>query len=188
MCSCHFKILKLATNTDAVKSAKQKNSARLLCNSIKLTTTLSSHCSTSLKPLITFLFIISLLWESPTYAAIDEILNDYYFQNPAELSLVNHSEWIIGNQFISPNFQFKGNSLGQAGSTTSKVNDSLPYVLTSYRFSDRLVLGVNIVPSGYGHFEWPIDSIVAEGASLILLDFIKIPPAESPRRRPCLLI
>ena len=108
-----------------------------------------------------------------SYAAVDEILNDYYFQNPAELSTIHESQWILGNQYISPEFEFKGISSGQMGTAISNPHDSLPYTLASYRFSDRWVLGLNIVPSGYGHFEWPADSIVAYDSTKTFLLYYK---------------
>lgn len=123
------------------------------------------------------IFVPLTLWLSivspSSYAAIDEILSDDYYQNPAELSLVNQNHWILGGQFISPEFQFKGTSSGLPGTATSHPNDFLPYLLTAYRFSEKLVMGVNLVPSGYGHFEWPYDSVVAEQSTKTLLLYYK---------------
>lgn len=87
--------------------------------------------------------------------------------------MVNQHQWILGNQFVSPRFQFKGISSGQVGEATSNPQNALPYMLASYRLSDRFVMGVNIVPSGYGHFDWPIDSIVANDSTKTYLFYYK---------------
>ena len=96
-----------------------------------------------------------------TYSAVSQSLNDTFFQNPAELSLIDHIRLRVGNVFIVPSLRFTGTSTGGAGSVTSKVSDNLPYLLGDYRVSERFVLGINVVPSGYGHLEWPLDSIVS---------------------------
>ncbi|HVT63172.1 MAG TPA: hypothetical protein VHD33_06795 [Legionellaceae bacterium] len=38
-----------------------------------------------------------------------------------------------------------------SGTASSNVNNSLPYVLTAHRFTDKLVVGFNATPSAYGH-------------------------------------
>lgn len=97
---------------------------------------------------------------------MDQILNDNFYQNPAELNTVNEMEIIAGNVFINPTFKFEGVSYGTNGAANSKVTDYLPYLLTAYRFTDRLVAGINITPSGYGHLDWSIGSIVSNATTL----------------------
>ena len=81
------------------------------------------------------------------YSAVDQILNDNFFQNPAELSLVKQKQLIVGNVFIAPNSKFIGVSSGHTGSATSKTSDFLPYMLGAYRINNRFTLGINITPS-----------------------------------------
>lgn len=99
------------------------------------------------------------------YSAVDQSLNDNFFQNPAELSKINQIQLIAGNLFIAPTFKFKGISSGSVGNATSRVNNLLPYLLSSYRLTNRFVLGINITPSAYGHLSWPLNSIVANTAT-----------------------
>lgn len=106
----------------------------------------------------------TIIFTEVAYGAVGQILNDSFFQNPAELNTVHQLQLVGGNLFIVPNFHFTGTSYGAQGQATSKVNDSLPYLLTAYRFTDKLVLGLNINPDDYGHLNWPIGSIV-ENAS-----------------------
>ncbi|MCR9191829.1 MAG: outer membrane protein transport protein [Gammaproteobacteria bacterium] len=106
--------------------------------------------------------IISFFLISKAYCAVDQILNDNFFQNPAELNIVNKAQVIAGNVLINPVFRFEGVSYGMSGSAGSNVTNALPYLLSSYRFTDKFVMGINITPSGYGHLDWPIDSIVAQ--------------------------
>ncbi len=96
-----------------------------------------------------------------TFSAVDQSLNDLFYQNPAELTLINQVQWVAGDLFVEPKLTFTGSAPGGVGSATSKVNNNLPYLLGSYRLSKRFVLGINITPTGYGHTEWPIDSIVS---------------------------
>lgn len=103
------------------------------------------------------------------YCAVAQILNDSFFQNPAELNVISKSQITLGNVFISPFFNFSGTSYGVTGSVGSNVNDYLPYLLTGYRFSDKLVLGFNVLPSMYGHLDWPIDSFVSQASTLTKL-------------------
>ena len=103
------------------------------------------------------------------YCAVAQILNDNFFQNPAELNVINKAQITLGNVFISPFFNFSGASYGVTSSVDSNVNDYLPYMLTAYRFSDKLVLGFNVLPSMYGHLDWPIDSFVSQASTLTKL-------------------
>ena len=75
-------------------------------------------------------------------------------------------QFIVGNIFISPTFKFKGTTYGVKGSAKSHVNDYLPYFLSAYRVTDRFVLGLNITTIGYGHLDWPINSIVEKSSTL----------------------
>lgn len=106
---------------------------------------------------VIFLFI---LFEN-AYAAVYQILNDYFYQNPAELSLIKENQLILGNAYVLPKLEFNGETALGKGKANSKTNNSLPYLLAAHRFSDKLVFGLNITPSGYGNINWPEDSIVA---------------------------
>lgn len=103
------------------------------------------------------------------YCAIAQNLNDTFFQNPAELKSINKAQVTAGNVFISPFFNYSGAAFGANGSVNSTVVDYLPYVLSAYRVTDKLVLGLNALPSMYGHLDWPVDSFVAPAATLTKL-------------------
>jgi long-subunit fatty acid transport protein len=109
------------------------------------------------------------------YGAVDQILNDNFFQNPAELDLIKRAQLLIGNAVILPKLKFTGiTSLGY-GSVMSKVEDSIPYLLSAYRFSDRLVIGINITPSAYGYIDWqPHDSIVSKASTTTRLLYYRL--------------
>ena len=109
--------------------------------------------------------VLSLL-HTEGFCAVDQILNDNFYQNPAELNVVNIFQVIAGTVFINPVFEFNGISYGVNGNAKSKVTDYLPYVLGAFRLNDRLVLGFNATPSGYGHLEWPVDSIVSQAGTV----------------------
>lgn len=104
-------------------------------------------------------------WQN-CFSATSQILNENFYQNPAELSWVKHLSLTGGNLWINPTLKFKGESFGMRGSAVSKAQDCLPYALTAYRFTKRLVLGFNVTPSGYGHVNWPKNSIVAYSSTL----------------------
>lgn len=108
--------------------------------------------------------ILTFLGKS--YAAVYQILNDSFYQNPAELSLIKETQIIVGNAFVIPRFEFNGTTPLGSGTVNSSVNNSLPYILTAHRFTDQLVLGFNITPSGYGHIVWPEDSILANSSTV----------------------
>jgi hypothetical protein len=59
--------------------------------------------------------LFSMLLVKNGYGAVSQILNDSFFQNPAELLVVNNTQAIIGNVFINPNIKFKGSSYGISG-------------------------------------------------------------------------
>lgn len=99
------------------------------------------------------------------YCAVSQILNDNFFQNPAELSLINKSQVIGGNIFINPFFNFNGSSYGISGSVNSSVFNYLPYMLSAYRFTDKFVLGFSVLPSAYGHLNWGENSIVSQDST-----------------------
>ncbi|MCR9191605.1 MAG: outer membrane protein transport protein [Gammaproteobacteria bacterium] len=105
--------------------------------------------------------VVSFVVEGQAYGAATQILNDIFYQNPAELSLVNKAQILAGNLYIRPAFEFTGISSGETGTVNSVVGDSLPYLLTAFRITDQFVAGINITPSGYGHLDWPEDSFVA---------------------------
>jgi len=105
--------------------------------------------------------VCGLFFNNPTFAAVYQILNDYFYPNPAELTVVNDTELVLGNVYAVPSFEFNGETSSGQGTANSKANNSLPYILTAHRFTDKFVLGFNVTPSGYGHIDWPEDSIVA---------------------------
>ena len=115
---------------------------------------------------MTFLSLYTLFFVKMAHSAVDQILNDNFYQNPAELNTINKMQVIAGNVFINPTFKFEGSSYGANGSAHSNVTDFLPYLLTAYRFTDQLVLGINITPSAYGHLDWPIGSLVSNATTL----------------------
>lgn len=100
------------------------------------------------------------------YSAVAQILNSYFFQNPAELSQIKQVQFIGGNLYMIPKFEFTGVTAQGFGKATSETNNSIPYLLSAYRFTDRFVLGVNVTPSVYGHLAWPMDSIVAQSSTV----------------------
>ena len=115
------------------------------------------------------LLFISIMLNQKAYGSATQILSDTFYQNPAELSLVNKSQIIAGNVFIAPSFKFQGNSFEANGSTKSNVTDYLPYMLGAYRVNEAIVIEVNITPSGYGHLNWPVDSFVSQSSTLTKL-------------------
>lgn len=106
-------------------------------------------------------FVINQLCVTSVYGAATQILSDNFYSNPAELSRVEKTQTIIGNLLLNPVARFNGEVLGVLGTAKSNVNDSLPYLLTGFRINDKVVVGLNITPSGYGHLSWPMDSFVA---------------------------
>lgn len=115
--------------------------------------------------LLNILYIFLLFINRNVYCAVDQILNDNFYQNPAELSLINQKQLIVGNIFIAPKFKYSGMSSGADGTATSVVNNSLPYALGSLRANDKIVFGLNVTPSVYGHLNWPINSIVSPSST-----------------------
>jgi len=115
--------------------------------------------------LVILMEIFSIFLSGVAYSASDQILNSLFFQNPAELSVVHKMQLIGGSLYVVPTFKYTGTSFSKQGKAVSQANDALPYILTSYRFTDQFVLGINITPSGYGHLEWPLDSIVANAST-----------------------
>ena len=113
-----------------------------------------------------FILFFFVIYSLGVYASVDQILNDNFFQNPAKLNTIKKMQVIAGNVFINPEFTFQGTALGETGSTKSNVRDYLPYVLGAARVCDRGVVGVNITPSGYGHLDWPMDSIVSPASTV----------------------
>lgn len=95
-----------------------------------------------------------------SYAAVTQMLNDSFFSNPAELSAINQSQLTLGSVFINPYLHYEGNVNGNTGEVSSSVYDTLPYLLTGYRLNEKWVIGFNILPSAYGHLEWPENSFV----------------------------
>jgi len=109
-----------------------------------------------------------------TYAAVDQILSDNFFLNPAELSLIKKGQLSIGNLFVSPKLKFTGTTPLGSRSTTSKTNNSLPYLLAAYRLSDRFVMGLTATPSAYGHIQWPINSLLREISTTTKLLYYRV--------------
>ena len=118
-----------------------------------------------LKLILVILSLSLIFFVKNTCSAVDQSLNDTFFQNPAELSKTHQLQLMAGDLFIAPAFKFTGQSSSGRGSVTSKVNNNLPYMLGSFRVNDRVVLGINITPSAYGRLEWPINSIVANAST-----------------------
>lgn len=112
-----------------------------------------------------FFYALPLLYTENAIAAASQILNDNFFQNPAELSQTHKLQLLVGNLFILPKFEFKGISYGQEGKAQSSVSDSLPYLLSAYRINDRFVIGFNATPSAYGDLVWPQSSIVSQATT-----------------------
>ncbi len=106
---------------------------------------------------------------SDALCAVDQILNDNFFMNPAELNLINKLQFIGGGVIINPYFSFSGDSFGQHGTAKSDVTDFLPYLLSAYRLSKKLVIGANVTPSAYGHLNWSVNSIVEQSSTLTRL-------------------
>lgn len=101
-----------------------------------------------------------------SYSAVSQILNDNFFQNPAELSLIKKIQLIGGSAYLIPKFKFTGTSYGKTGSAYSTAYNFLPYLLSGYRLNDRFVFGINITPSSYGHLSWPMNSVVSQATTL----------------------
>ena len=112
------------------------------------------------------LVIAALVLFENAYAAVYQILNDYFYQNPAELSVVKKTQLIVGNVLALPSFEFNGSTARGSGTAKSKVNNSLPYILTAYRFTDKFVAGFNVTPSAYGHINWSENSIVSDASTV----------------------
>ncbi len=119
--------------------------------------------------------IVGLLcFEKNSYSAVDQILNDNFFLNPAELSLTKKAQLLIGSVFITPKLKFIGTTPLGYGRAISRTQDLLPYLLTGYRFTDRFTAGIMVTPSAYGHINWPIDSIVREESTTTKLFYYRI--------------
>jgi long-subunit fatty acid transport protein len=119
--------------------------------------------------------MITLISGDKAYCAVDQFLNDYFFQNPSVLSQIKQMQLILGNVFVVPKLEFTGlTSLG-SGTVLSRVNDSLPYLLSAYRLSENFVVGLNITPSAYGHIDWrPHNSIVSEASTTTRIFYYRI--------------
>lgn len=120
------------------------------------------------------LFEILFFFQQKSYSAVDQLLNANFFPNPAELSLINNAQLIAGNVFIVPTLNFTGTTSLGSGKVKSHVNNSLPYLLTAYRVSDKFVLGINIAPSAYGQIDWPDNSFIVESSTLTRLFYYRI--------------
>lgn len=121
------------------------------------------------------MFAILIVFEKCAYSAVDQLLNDSFFQNPAELSQIKQIQLAMGNVFIMPSLAFTGTTSLGSGKVKSQVNDSLPYLLTAYRPKERLVVGLNITPSAYGHIDWqPHNSIVSQASTTTVLLYYRI--------------
>lgn len=112
--------------------------------------------------LILFFSINFFVADEVAFGAASQIITDAFYQNPAELSLINQMQMIGGDLFLAPRLKFSGQSTNGTGTAQSKVSDNLPYFLSAVRLNERFVMGLNLTPSSYGHIEWPLDSIVAD--------------------------
>lgn len=113
-----------------------------------------------MRPIYFLLSLVNLLLSNECSAAVMQLLNDSFFSNPAELSIINQTQFMLGSLFISPSLHYEGTVNGVSGVADSNVYNTLPYVLTGYRMTDRWVLGLNALPSAYANLEWPMDSFV----------------------------
>lgn len=128
--------------------------------------------------------ILAITFQERLYAAASQILNDNFFQNPAELSLVNKLQLIGGNAFLAPTFKFTGNAYGITGNAKSKATNSLPYLLSAYRFNERYVFGINVTPSSYAHLNWPVSSIVAQSTTQTKVTYYRVAAQSSYQLTP----
>ncbi|MBA2655470.1 MAG: outer membrane protein transport protein, partial [Tatlockia sp.] len=108
------------------------------------------------------------------YSAVDQILNENFFLNPASLNLIQKTQFLIGDVFISPKLEFNGTTSLGSGRVVSKTHDMLPYLLTAYRFKERIVAAITITPSAYGHINWSKNSIVREATTTTKLFYYRI--------------
>lgn len=114
----------------------------------------------------TILGFCGLFFQNSAYAAVYQILSDYFYQNPAELSQIHETQLILGNIFAIPSMEFNGQTPLGSGTANSTVNNSLPYVLTAHRFTEKWVVGFNVTPSAYGHINWGDDSIISNSSTV----------------------
>ena len=112
------------------------------------------------------MLFVYISFDEVAFGVASQIITDMFYQNPAELGLVNQMQLIAGDVFLAPRLEFSGQSTNGIGTAQSKVNDNLPYMLSATRLNDHFVMGLNLTPSTYGHMEWPANSIVAEVATL----------------------
>ena len=137
----------------------------------------SSHaekCKKMFTKISTSLFLSVFIWQSSAYSAVGQIFNSNFFQNPAELSLIERAKVTAGSVFISPTLTFNGTYLGSTGTAVSKTADMLPYLLIDYRWTDKFVVGINLTPSTYGHIAWPEDSVVSQGGTTTKLIYYRL--------------
>lgn len=111
-----------------------------------------------------FLLVFFSCWNSELFAAGGQLLNSTFFPNPADTAEIKTFEFIGGNLFFVPTLKFTGTAHRKKGSAESKVYDPIPYMYLNYRFTDKWVVGVNMLPSVYGDILWPEDSIVAKSS------------------------
>lgn len=127
-----------------------------------------------IRALVGMLLGWTVLLAQQAHGAVSQILTDYFFQNPADLGLIDKQQTILGNVFIAPILQFQGTTRGVTGSARSSTFDTLPYLLTDARFTDKWVLGFNIAPSGYGDLDWGENSIVSHDSTVTKLYYYRI--------------
>jgi len=80
----------------------------------------------------TFVVFFLASYHAEVFCAVDQILSDNFFMNPAELNLINKLQLIGGGVIINPSFFFRGNSYEQYGMAKSDATDFLPYLLSAY--------------------------------------------------------
>src|SRR3990167_4667528 len=114
-----------------------------------------------------FLFITGFLFVPlQIFAAGGQVLDSSFFPNSAELTTVNHFEFVGGNIFFVPQFTFKGTSHGQDGTAHARVYDPVAYVYSKYRITDKFVVSAHLIPSLYADVSLPANSIVAHTSIL----------------------
>ncbi len=121
-----------------------------------------------------WLSILALSFTNCAYGDVGQILSDYFFQNPADLGGIQQQQMILGNVFVAPSMEFNGTALGGTGRARTSTFDTLPYLLADTRFSDKFVLGFNIVPCQYGDLVWPEDSVVAHDSTVTKVYYYRL--------------
>lgn len=86
----------------------------------------------------TILGFCGLFFQNSAYAAVYQILSDYFYQNPAELSQIHETQLILGNIFAIPSMKFNGQTPffdSRNRYTADERNLSPSYVLIRWFYS-----------------------------------------------------